>query len=211
MINLKKIIEEYEIAIVVDRSYSMTTQDVPVKSGGFFGFGSKTVSRWDAVGTELAAFAKEVEKIDTDGLDLVFFGGTTTAHRNLSSADVMRLFDSAKPNGSTPLHSGLMMAIDVLKGTQKPKKFIIVYTDGSPDDRYAAKDVIVRQANSQSRDDELTILFLQVGNDRSATDYLRMLDDDLKEAKFDIVDAKTADEAKQFGSIAELIAAAIND
>ena len=59
-------------------------------------------------------------------------------------------------------------------------------------------------------DDELTFLFVQVVHDRAATDYLRDLDDNLKGAKFDIVDAKTVAEAESFASTADLVLAAID-
>jgi hypothetical protein len=98
-----------------------------------------------------------------------------------------------------------------LAGKSAKKDFILVFTDGVPDDAVAAANVIKRQANSQTADDDCTILFVQVGDDREATAYLRSLDDDLKGAKFDIVDAKTMVEADAFASTAELVVAAIND
>lgn len=214
MVNLQKLIEEYEILFLVDRSYSMDTSDVPVKkSGGFLGFGSKStnISRWDSAGLEIAGFVKEVETIDMNGLDLVFFGGTIETHENQTSAQIMSTFAKLRPNGGTPLAEGLSQGFRVLKKSPKPKKFIFCHTDGAPNNRQAVRQVIIDQANSQSRDDEMTILFVQIGNDPTATAFLRELDDDLKGAKFDIVDAKTAEEAKKFESVAELIAHAIND
>ena len=54
------------------------------------------------------------------------------------------------------------------------------------------------------------ILFVQVGDDASATRFLQGLDDNLKGAKFDIVDAKTVAEVDAFASTAELLLAAID-
>lgn len=218
MVNLKKLVEEYEILFLVDRSFSMDARDVVVgetAKGGFLGFGAKktasTVSRWEAAGQEIAAFIKEVEAIDTDGLDVVHFGGKVEAFRNQTSTEIVSMFSRMKPDGSTPLAEGLTLAFTTLAKSPKPKKFIFCHTDGAPNDKRAVRTAIINQANSQQRDDEMTILFVQIGNDPSATAFLRELDDDLKGAKFDIVDAKTADEAKRFGSVAELIAHAIND
>jgi hypothetical protein len=87
----------------------------------------------------------------------------------------------------------------------------VVFTDGVPDDKKAVEDVIRRQANSQENDEDLTFLFVQVGRDKSATQYLKKLDDDLTGAKFDIVDAKTIEEVDKFSSIPELILHAISD
>lgn len=87
----------------------------------------------------------------------------------------------------------------------------MVFTDGEPDDKAAAAKVIVDAANRQETDDALTILFIQVGDDVGATNYLRTLDDGLTGAKFDIVDAKTVAEADAFATTADLIVAAIAD
>jgi len=54
------------------------------------------------------------------------------------------------------------------------------------------------------------VLFVQVGYDAAASAYLRELDDNLKGAKFDIVDTKTMDEAEAFATTADLVVAAIN-
>jgi hypothetical protein len=80
-----------------------------------------------------------------------------------------------------------------------------------PDDEAAAAKVIRDAANKQETDDALTILFVQVGKDAGAAAYLRKLDDQLTGAKFDIVDAKTMEEAEKFATTAELVAHAIND
>jgi hypothetical protein len=43
-------------------------------------------------------------------------------------------------------------------------------------------------------DEELSVSFIQIGSDSGARDFLKFLDDGLKSAKFDIVDALTSDE-----------------
>ena len=85
-----------------------------------------------------------------------------------------------------------------------------MFTDGVPDDKAAVAEVIKRQSNKQAADDECTILFVQVGYDAAAAAYLQQLDDNLKGAKWDIVDVKTMQEAEKFATTAELIVAAIN-
>lgn len=203
MVNLSKV-AEYDFTIIVDGSGSMDTKDVKSK---WFGYST----RWDAVGKEAVHFAEEVEKISPNGINLVIFSGYgSQSFANVSSKDVARIFKNNSPRGGTPLAEGLSAGIDLLKDSKK-KKFLAVFTDGAPNSREAAKSVIVNQANSQKTDDELTILFIQVGNDAGATRYLQELDDDLTQAKFDIVDAKTAEEAAAFPSVLELIVHAISD
>lgn len=61
-----------------------------------------------------------------------------------------------------------------LAGKSDKKDFIMVFTDGVPDDRNAAADVIRKASQNQEMDDSLTILFIQVGDDVSATKYLKI-------------------------------------
>jgi hypothetical protein len=88
---------------------------------------------------------------------------------------------------------------------------VLVITDGVPDDQKAAARVITDVSNTLPSDDALTFLFVQIGRDAGATAYLKKLDDDLVGAKFDIVDAKTMEEAEAFASTADMILAAIAD
>jgi|JI10StandDraft_1071094.scaffolds.fasta_scaffold07283_14 Mg-chelatase subunit ChlD len=194
------ILSEYDFIVVIDTSGSMGS---PVKAGS-------TRTRWQAMQESVGTFVRDIEKIDTDGIDVVQLGGTCKSWTGITSAKVDEMFATLSPRGSTPLAEALTEALK-LAGKSAKKDFIVVFTDGTPDDSAAAANVIKRQANSQTADDDCTILFVQVGDDRDATAYLRSLDDDLKGAKFDIVDAKTMTEADAFASTAELIVAAIND
>lgn len=203
MVNLSKV-AEYDFALIIDASGSMNTKDV---KRGWFG----TSTRWDAIANDAVEFAKQVEKVDRDGIGLVLFSDCgATSFNNMTSKDVAGVFRSNSPGGGTPLAEGITAGINLLKGSKK-KKFLAVFTDGVPNSQSAVKKVIIDQANSQATDDELTILFVQVGNDKGALEYLRGLDDNLREAKFDIVDTKTAEEAATFPSIMDLVVHAIGD
>jgi len=48
----------------------------------------------------------------------------------------------------------------------------------------------MKQADSQQKNNECTVLFTQVGKEKADAAYLKELDDDLKGAKFDNVDIK---------------------
>lgn len=191
---------EFDFICVVDASGSM---DDVVKAGS-----SRT--RWQAVQESAEQFARDVGKFDSDGIDVVIFSGSAvTSHTGVTADKVKEVFATRSPRGSTPLAQALTEALK-LAGKSDKKDFIVVFTDGVPDDKGAAADVIRNAANSQETDDALTVLFVQVGDDRSATAYLQELDDNLKGAKFDIVDAKTVDEVDAFGSTTDLILAAID-
>lgn len=193
-------LSEYDFIVVIDKSGSMGEDDMP---GGR--------SRWDYMQETATAFTRDICKIDSDGIGVVLFSGTSVvAHEGCDVSKVKDIFAGNRPGGSTPLHSALAEALK-MAGKSDKKDFIIVFTDGVPDDQAAAAKVIRDAANKQDTDDALTILFVQVGRDAGAAKYLRSLDDALTGAKFDIVDAKTQDEAEKFSSTAELVLAAIND
>lgn len=193
-------LSEYDFIVALDASGSMSTEDCP---GG--------VSRWAYAQETIGAIARELGKLDSDGIDVVVFSGSRVeAFSGVTADKVADVFASRSPMGSTPLAQALTASFE-LAGKSDKKDFILVLTDGVPDSQEDAKRVILEQANRQQADDELTILFVQVGRDAQATQYLQQLDDQLTGAKFDIVDSKTVAEVELFGSIAELLVAAIND
>lgn len=191
-------LSEYDFVVAIDTSGSMAE---PNKAGS-----SRT--RWEAVQETAMTFIRDVQQIDQDGLGLVLFGRQVESFDNVTADKAREVFATHRPRGSTPLAEALDAAF-ALAGTSDKKDFIVVFTDGVPDDRDAAAKRIIQQANSQANDDDCTVLFVQVGDDAAATRFLQSLDDDLAGAKFDIVDAKTVTEADAFNSTAELIVAAI--
>lgn len=192
-------LSEYNIILALDTSGSMAE---PVKAGS-------KVSRWDSMQESVMTLVREAEEFDDDGLDMVLFGGNNiTSKTGVTSQTVREFFVNAKPpRGGTPLAEGLTEALKLAKSSSK-KAVIVVMTDGVPNDEEAAAKVIINAANEQQTDDQLTFLFVQVGDDANATRYLAHLDDTLP-AKFDIVDVKTVAEVDKFSSTAELIIAAI--
>lgn len=193
-------LSEYDFIVAIDASGSMGKTDAP---GGR--------SRWAYMQETATAFARDMSALDADGIDVVVFGGANIdTYQGVGADKVKDIFSSHSPRGSTLLAEALQASLK-LAGKSDKKDFIIVFTDGVPDDKAAAANVIIGQANKQQTDDECTILFVQVGRDAAASAYLRKLDDDLSSAKFDIVDAKTIDEAEKFATTAELVLAAIND
>ncbi|WP_193726153.1 VWA domain-containing protein [Delftia tsuruhatensis] len=191
-------LSEFDFIVVVDASGSMTTDDV------------KGRTRWEAVQETAEQFTRDLAKLDSDGIGLVVFNGQAVdSFDGVDASKLAEVFAARSPRSSTPLAEALTAALK-LAGKSDKKDFVIVFTDGVPDDRAAAAKVIVDASNKLQSDDELTFLFVQVGHDRAATDYLRDLDDNLKGAKFDIVDAKTVAEAESFASTADLVLAAID-
>lgn len=192
-------LSEYDFIVAIDASGSMGTDDM------------KGRSRWQYGQETIEAFCRDLSKYDSDGIDVVVFGGANIeTFQGVDAKKVGEIFSTRAPRGSTPLAEALTACVK-LAGKSDKKDFVLVLTDGIPDDKNAAAKVIRDASNKLESDDALTFLFVQVGYDSEASRYLKMLDDDLTGCKFDIVDAKTIDEAEKFATTAELVLHAIND
>lgn len=152
----------------------------------------------------------ELARVDNDGIDLITFGGSNvTVTSGVKDTSGVEAVFERRASGGTPTAEALTKAFEVAGKSDKPD-FIVVITDGIPDDEGRVKQVITEQANKQETDEELSVLFIQIGDDPAATKFLTDLDDNLKGAKFDIVDVKTQAEADAFPTLQALIEAAIN-
>ena len=189
----------FDFQILIDTSGSMGSND-PGKIG----------TRLQRAKESVIGLVGELSQVDEDGLDIIFFGGETVTHCAgvKSTVDVETVFNR-RASGSTPTAEALAKAFEVAGKSDKPD-FVIVITDGEPNNRQAVKDVIIKQANSQANDADLTVLFIQIGDDASAASFLAELDEGLHGAKFDIVDTMTQAKADSYPSLAALIEDAIN-
>lgn len=192
-------LSEFDIVIAIDTSGSMGE---PVKAGS-------SVTRWQAVQESAMTIIRDAQAIDADGLGLVLFGSSVRSFDGVTADKAREVFAGNGPRGSTPLAEALTAALS-LAGKSDKKDLVVVFTDGVPNDRAAAAEVIRNASHAQETDDALTILFIQVGDDAQATAYLKSLDDDIKGCKFDIVDVKTVEQADAFASTSELLIAAIS-
>jgi len=161
------------------------------------------------------ALARRVEQFDPDGIDLYFFSSKFKRYENVTASKVAELYDANMPIGSTRLDAVLedcFSHINARRKSSDTNEMILIITDGEPDDRKAVASAIVAQTQKINKDEELTILFLQIGKDPSATRFLKALDDDLTKAgaKFDIVDVKTFEDMED-SSIDQVILEAVSD
>ncbi len=193
-------LENFDYIALVDFSGSMATVDA-----------GKPGMRIERVRESLTGLVSELAAVDEDGIDLITFGGEAVQHfTGVKSAEILTsIFADRRVAGGTPTAEALAKAFEVAGKSDKPD-FIVVFTDGEPNNRQAVRDVLVKQANSQNADGDLTVLFIQVGEDAGAADFLKELDDGLN-AKFDIVDTMTQAQADAFPSLKALVEKAIND
>jgi hypothetical protein len=194
-----------DYVLIIDKSGSMSETDT--KSG----------SRWSYAQESTLALAREIEKLDPDGITVIVFSAKFRVYENVTSATVKNVFSENSPMGGTDLAPVLEHVFsDYLKrkanGQTKPNgEICIVVTDGQPDSQTAvAKAISEFTYKLSSGDDEYGILFCQVGNNSEASAFLSYLDNNLSAAKFDIVDTKTFDEIADIGIFEALNAALVD-
>lgn len=190
---------EYDFIIGLDASGSMAS--------GSTRFAGKT--RWQEAQETIFGIAAALGQYDSDGLDVVVFGGSVDVYEGVTADKVASVFASRSPRGSTPLAEALAKIVAKQKASGK-NTVAIIFTDGAPDSQSDVETIIVDAANGLEKDEALTFLFVQIGNDPAASKFLDHLDDDLPAAKFDIVDAVPASVADSMEPL-DLINKAIND
>jgi uncharacterized protein with von Willebrand factor type A (vWA) domain len=200
-------LQDRDYTLIIDKSGSMS---IPDQVGG------KT--RWDAAQESTLALARKCEQFDPDGITVYLFSSRFRRYDNVTSTKVAQIFQENEPVGTTNLAAVLKDATDryfqhKAAGQVKPGgETILVVTDGEPDDRKAVMVAIVEASRQMERDEELAISMIQVGNDSTATQFLKALDDQLQSvgAKFDICDTITIDDMADM-TLTEVLLNAISD
>ncbi len=199
-----KALSNFDFTIVIDRSGSM-------------GYAYKVAnrSRYDFLKESIVSFSNKLSKLDKDGFDMYIFSSKFQRFEGINSTEkVLELFESKDPNGSTDLTSVLEDFFKHFNATKSEKPHMcVVFTDGEPDDKNSVAKSIVAQTKKLSSDEQLTLLFIQIGNDASATKFLKGLDDELTKhgAKFDIVDVKTIEDSGNYDDLSDLLLESIID
>ncbi len=207
MVQGGSVVQDRDYTLIIDKSGSMSTPD---QAGGR--------SRWSAAQESTLALARKCEQFDPDGITVYLFSGRFKRFDNVTAEKVAQIFQENDPSGTTDLAGVLKDATDkyfqrkAAGETKTNGETILVITDGEPDDRKAVMRVIIEASRHMERDEELAISLIQVGNDATATRFLKVLDDELQGAgaKFDLVDTITLDDMENF-TLTEVLLNAIND
>lgn len=173
-----------------DISGSMDTKDA--KCGG--------VSRYQYMLEKFKSFIKTAEDFDPDGPTVLLFGENIKVYANTNLEAVDSKLSNAALEGFTNTHLAIDEAFSIhckektelaKDGKSHPGTILMLFTDGAPTNRASvARSIAHITQNIESRD-EFSLTFLTVGTLASdLQEYLSMLDDNLKGAKYDIVDVK---------------------
>lgn len=182
----------------IDVSGSMSHSDCPGNA-----------SRIDFCKEKAIAFAKEASKWDEDGIDVLTFGHQINTFKNVTAEKAEEIIGKVKATEMSTDTAGVIKAgFNLHSEGGYEQSVLFVVTDGEPNDREAVKKTIVDISNGLPDDKTFNISFLTVGQPApELTKFLNGLDDDLKGAKFDIVDVKKLEEV----DFIEAFAGALND
>jgi hypothetical protein len=202
-----QVLQNRDYTIIIDKSGSMSTPEP-----------GSSRSRWQTAQESTLALARKCEQFDPDGITVYLFSGRFKRYDDVTSAKVEQIFQENDPSGTTNLAAVLKDATDsyfqrrAAGQTKADGETILVITDGEPDDRKAVMRAIIEASQQMQRDEELAISLIQVGNDSTATKFLKILDDELQNAgaKFDLVDTVTMDDMEGM-TLQEVLLNAISD
>jgi Mg-chelatase subunit ChlD len=179
--NALEMLRTYDTVVIMDDSGSMLRDD-----------------RWEQACEALSNLAQIAATYDRDGIDIHFLNHPKSGMNVKDPNAVRQLFRHVQPRGLTPIANKLDVLVGdyvekleraarrkhqgdslALKGI-KPVNFIVI-TDGAPTDE--PEDSIVSLARRLDRGNfplaQVGIQFVQIGDDKEATEFLKELDDAL--------------------------------
>lgn len=175
----------FDVVLMQDRSGSMSEKD-------FFPPGIK-MSRWQWCLSQTADLTRQAQNLPHWGVTVVLFSNEYDVYRNVTFSQAPMIY---RKEG---LHIGTRIAKPLeeqfaeyfrrrTSGHARPLLVAIV-TDGKPQDDENLCDLIVRTTHYMQHPREVSVVFLQVGNEEEGHKKLQKFDNALLQrgARFDIV------------------------
>lgn len=200
-------LRDRDYTLIVDKSESMSTSD---QADG--------KSRWDVMQESAVALAAQCEQFDPDGITLYLFADDFKRYDSTTASKVAQIFQENQPSGKTKLAPALKDATDNYferRATEHAKangETIIVVTSGEVNNPQSVKQIIIDASNQLERDEELAISLIQVGSNQTATEFFKILDNQLQSAgaKFDICNTVTLEHMGDMSLTDVLLNAIVN-
>lgn len=160
-----------DYTLIIDKSESMSNL-IPERG----------MTRWEVAKEACFSLVRQCEELNSRGITLYLFWSLFKRYAPVYSHQIQGIFDQNCPSGSTDLAWVLQAAIknyfqQKARGFTKSRQTsIIVITDGEPDDTVAVNKVIKNTCCWTQGTKELSFVFIQVGTDTKATQFLRELE-----------------------------------
>lgn len=147
-----------------------------------------TVTRWEKAVVALYDIVAQVSKFDTEGVDIVCFGGNENSERycNVIDTEGLEALTNTQPRGNCNMGAAMN---EVFKNafekdlTKTRPCSILVLTAGSPTDFDIFEESLidakqkVEKTAENSTEFPLSVTFIQIGDDPDAYSYLKRLDE----------------------------------
>ena len=195
-----KKLKQYDITLLVDSSGSM--QESLPDSGAD--------SKWQWCVDEIFSLAQEAQRLGSGHFDLCTFSDSHQMTPNCTAEQARTVLNNVRPGGGTDLGTPVQEILDDHTGDKSQKPFLLVIvTDGMPRMGKKVEDVIIEAAKRVKSNQQVKILFLQIGNDTSGKVLADYLDNDLVQegAPYDLVSSIESDQLVDLGLRRGLIAA----
>ena len=169
---------------------------------------SSNVTRWEKAAVAIDSVVEQVTQFDPDGVEIVCVGGDRKNDKiewHEGNTDTQGLEDTITqidPGGPCPIGKAMdeVLTKALEKNLETTPCSVLVLTAGKPDDPEILEEAL-RKASQVVADHggiqqcPLSVTFIQIGNDRDASEYLAYLDD--KKMVNDIVDTMGYEELKE--------------
>ena len=193
-----------------------------IDRSGSMGWADGSTTRWESARMAVQNLVETIFEYDVDhSVPLYLFDHEVTfVGECTKSSQVVEVFNSYQPRGTTDLARCLDVALEEYAGRKRvnyevcPGTTVIVVLDGSADDKSAVRDVIRKFSDPANgyvaNHTQLAISFLQIADDPGATAFLKELDDGFAGTP-DICDTKKDDILSVPGGIDTLLHDAVFD
>jgi hypothetical protein len=199
-----------QYVFIIDRSGSMGWKDTNGPGG----------TKWQSAQRAIEKMVDAVFKYDIDhSIPLYLFDDRVEFVGELTDASqVKEVFKAYSPRGTTDLAKVLKEALGTYSGTKRPNYELvpgttfIVLLDGGADDEAGVFDTLRHFADPRNgyvqNHTQIAVSFVQIGDDPSATAFLKALDDNIEP---DICDTAKDDILSEQGGLDRLLYNAIFD
>lgn len=146
-------------------------------------------TRWEKAIFAMNGIVAQVSQIDPDGVDVVCFPGTGDEggegydiYRNVKDTKGLEaLVTSTDPKGDCKMGAAMDAVLKEAfeRGFDDRPCSILVLTAGRPSDHETLSTSLEEAAKKVNKDADLTVTFVQVGDDEWAENYLKQLDTEL--------------------------------